>query len=93
MLLIKYCKVLGKGITNILIEQVGRGDILIKKIIYLSMSIGFYIIYFIILRFIWNEFVQYNAITQIIAFFILIFINIPLSVICTEKIFEEISRE
>nr|WP_312578031.1 hypothetical protein [Sedimentibacter sp.] len=64
-----------------------------KTIVYWGACIIFFIINFKILRFIYDKFVPFNTITDIIAIFIIIFVNIPLSVICTEKVFSIIREE
>ncbi|MBP1925102.1 putative membrane protein YwzB [Sedimentibacter acidaminivorans] len=64
-----------------------------KTIVYWGISIIFFIINFKILGFIYDKFVPSNTITDIMVIFIIIFINIPLSVICTEKVFSIVREE
>lgn len=62
-----------------------------KSIVYWEICIVFFIIYFKLLGFIWNNYVTFDsnlAITNAIQVFIIIFLNIPLSVISTEKVFK-----
>lgn len=58
-----------------------------RNLVYLGICIMFFILYFKILGFVWNKFVPFNTMTDIIALFIIISVIIPLSVFCTEKIF------
>jgi len=58
-----------------------------RNLVYLGICIMFFILYFKILGFIWNKFIPFNTMTDIIALFIIIAVIIPLSVFCTEKIF------
>lgn len=64
-----------------------------KNIIYWGICIAFFKAYFDILRFIWNSFVPLSTMTDVIAFFILVCLNIPLSLISTEKVIETIKRK
>lgn len=64
-----------------------------KTIVYWGISIIFFIINIKIIGFIYDKFVPSNTITDIMVIFIIIFINIPLSVICTEKVFSIIKEE
>jgi len=64
-----------------------------KTIVYWAICVIFFILNFKILEFIYDKVVPFNTITDIIAIFIIIFVNIPLSVICTEKAFSIIKEE
>lgn len=66
-----------------------------KNIVYWGICIAFFGLYFKILGFVWGKFVPFdtvNAVTNIIQIFIVVVVNIPLSVICTEKVFEIIKK-
>lgn len=64
-----------------------------KDIIYWIICIIFFALYFHILKFIWNTFIPFNTITDLVSLFIMIFVNIPLSVVSTEKIFTVIKEK
>ncbi|MFL0270147.1 hypothetical protein [Candidatus Clostridium radicumherbarum] len=64
-----------------------------KRIVFGIISIAFFVFFFEILKFIWDRFVPFNTLTDIISLFILIIINIPLSVICTQKVIKIIKQE
>lgn len=64
-----------------------------KNIIFGGIFITFFVIFFKVLNFIWNSFIPWNALTDIISFLILVFVNIPLSIICTKKVIKVIKEE
>lgn len=64
-----------------------------KNLIYLGICLVLYVLYFQIMKFIWDEFVPWNTATDVIALFVLVIVNVPLSVITTEKIFKIIKYE
>lgn len=66
---------------------------MVKRIVFWFIFVVFYILFFKILQFIWDEFVPFNSLTNIISLFILVVVNIPLSVISTQKLIEVIKRE
>ncbi|MFU0824221.1 hypothetical protein [Clostridium sp.] len=66
---------------------------MIKAIIYCGICIVFYVIYFVILRFIWDMFIPFNIVTDLISVFILIFVNVPLALISANKIVAIIRKE
>ncbi|MGO1470552.1 MAG: hypothetical protein ACTHW2_11065 [Tissierella sp.] len=63
-----------------------------KKLVRWSMNIVFYIIYFLILQYIENKLLPISPISNVIIIFVLIGINIPLSIFTTEKIFSIIEK-
>lgn len=66
---------------------------MMKKLSYLGIFIVFFLIYFKILSFLWTKFMPFNTASDIISVVILIFVNIPLSVISTEKLIKIIQKE
>lgn len=64
-----------------------------KNVVCWLICIAFFIIYFLLIKYIWNKFIPFNTSTDLIALFIIIFINIPLSIISTQKVFEIIKKE
>jgi len=66
---------------------------MLKKLVYLGIFIIFFLIYFKTLSFLWTRFAPFNTASDIISVFILIFVDIPLSVISTEIIFKIIKKE
>jgi hypothetical protein len=71
------------------------GDSTKKSMVCWGIYIAFFVIYYKLLGFIWDNFVPFDiniAITNIIQVFIIMFLNIPLSVISTEKVFKIIRR-
>jgi ABC-type phosphate transport system permease subunit len=64
-----------------------------KRIVFGMICIAFFVLFFEILKFIWDKFIPFNAVTDIVSLFILIVINIPLSVICTQKVIKIIKQE
>lgn len=68
------------------------GLIMRKKLVRWSMNIVFYIIYFLILQYIENKLLPISPISNVIIIFVLIGINIPLSIFTTEKIFSIIEK-
>ncbi len=64
-----------------------------KTIIYGGIFIMFFILNCKILGFVYDKFIPLNTIADIMVTFIIIFVNIPLSVICTEKVFSVIKEE
>lgn len=61
-----------------------------KNLAYWGTCAFIYVLYFQIIEFIWNRFVPWNTPTDLIALFVLIVVNIPLSVITTEKVIKTI---
>jgi TM2 domain-containing membrane protein YozV len=57
-----------------------------KRLILILLSILFFVIYFKILQFLYNAFVPFNTLTDIISIFIIIVVIIPASVISATKI-------
>ncbi len=57
-----------------------------NRLILIFLSILFFVIYFKVLQFLYNAFVPFNTLTDIIAFFIIIVVIIPASVISATKI-------
>ena len=64
-----------------------------KRIIFGAINIGFFVLFFVILKFIWNRFIPFNPLTDVISLFVLVIINIPLSIICTQKVIKVIKQE
>lgn len=65
--------------------------IIIKnKIIYIAMNVIIFIIYLFILKLIWNSFIPFNTVTDIIAVFIILIIIFPLTLITTEFVYKKI---
>ena len=63
-----------------------------KKIIYWIVGIVFYIIYFLISKFIFEDLIPLNPMGSFIAILILTVVNIPLSVFSTEKLISMIKE-
>ncbi len=57
-----------------------------KRFVFWIIFIAFYVLFFMILKFVWNRFIPFNVLSDIIGIFVLIVINIPLSAICTQKL-------
>lgn len=66
---------------------------MMKRLVFWGICIVFFVLFFKILKFIWDRFVPFNSLTDVISIFILVFINIPLSVICAEKIITVLKQE
>lgn len=64
-----------------------------KGIIFWGFVVIFFVIYFKFLRYIWDFLLPWNLYTDIIAVFIIIFVNIPLSVFSAEKIIKVIQSD
>jgi hypothetical protein len=64
-----------------------------KRLVFGAICIAFFVLFFEILKFIWNKFIPFDTLTDIVSLFILIVINIPLSVICTQKIIKVIQKK
>jgi hypothetical protein len=65
---------------------------MIKRIVFGGICIAFFVVFFKILQFIWDRFMPFNAVTDVISIFILVFVNIPLSIICAQKVFKVIKQ-
>jgi hypothetical protein len=50
------------------------------KLIFWGITTAFFVFYFGMLRFIWNAWVPFNAVTDVLALFIIAVVNLPLSV-------------
>lgn len=64
-----------------------------KKLVRWSMNIIFYVIYFLIFKNTVGRLFPISPVSNAIIIFILIVINIPLSIFTTEKIFTIIAKE
>lgn len=56
-----------------------------KRIVFFAVALIFYIAYFKILQWGLDKFIPFNRISNIIALFLLVVVNIPLSLISAEK--------
>ncbi len=56
-----------------------------ERIAFFAITLIFYIAYFKILQWGWDKFIPFNRISNIIVLFILVVVNIPLSLISAEK--------
>jgi hypothetical protein len=63
-----------------------------KNFIYFVVNIVVFILYFQILKVIWNKYIPWNIGTDLIGLFIFILVNIPLSVITTEFILKMVKK-
>lgn len=63
-----------------------------KNLAYWGVCAFIYVLYFQIIKFIWNRFVPWNILTDLIALFVLIVVNIPFAVITTEKVIKIIKK-
>lgn len=64
-----------------------------NSIIFWFLTILFFIIYFNVLMDLWNFFLPWNLYTDIVAVFVVIFVNIPLSVYSAEKLIKAIKSD
>lgn len=64
-----------------------------RSIIFWGFAVVFFIIYYSVLGHIWNFLLPWNTYTDIIAVFVIIFVNIPLSVFSADKIIKVISSD
>ncbi len=64
-----------------------------NSIIFWFLTILFFIIYFNVLMYLWNFFLPWNLYTDIVAVFVVIFVNIPLSVYSAEKLIKAIKSD
>jgi len=71
-----------------------KGDEIMKeRIIFGGFVFILFVVYFGIFRYLWNFLLPWNLYTDIIALFIIIFVNIPLSVFSAEKIIKIIRTD
>lgn len=61
--------------------------------IFWGLAVIFFIIYFKLLGFIWDLLLPWNTYTDIMAVFVILFVNIPLSVFSAEKIIKVIKSD
>lgn len=66
---------------------------MISRIVFWGFTVVFFVIYFLIFRYLWDLLLPWNLYTDIIAFFIIIFVNIPLSVFSADKIIKIIRSD
>lgn len=59
---------------------------MINQFKFWSIFIACFILSFIILKFIWDRFMPFTSLTDIISIFILVFVNVPLSAFCAQKL-------
>jgi len=64
-----------------------------ERIIFGGIVVIFFVVYFGIFRYLWSFLLPWNLYTDIIAVFIIIFVNIPLSVFSAEKIIKIIRSD
>ena len=64
-----------------------------KNLVRWLMNIVFYIIYFLIFKHTLGKLFPISPVSNVIIIFILIVVNIPLSILTTEKIFSIIEKE
>lgn len=64
-----------------------------RGIIFWGFAVAFFIIYYRVLGYIWDFLLPWNTYTDIIAVFVVIFVNIPLSVFSAEKIIKVIRSD
>lgn len=64
-----------------------------SRIVFWGFTVVFFVIYFLIFRYLWDFLLPWNLYTDIIAFFIIIFVNIPLSVFSADKIIKIIRSD
>jgi len=63
-----------------------------KNFIYFVVNIVVFILYFQILKVIWDNYIPWTILTDVIGVFIFIFVNIPLSLITTEFILKKVKK-
>lgn len=63
-----------------------------KNIVFGILTVVFFVVYWNLFRWIWHLWVPANPITEIIAMFTTVFINIPLSVISTQRVIKIIKE-
>jgi flagellar biosynthesis component FlhA len=75
------------------ILNVIKGNGMKSRIVFLGVTVVFFVIYFQIFRYLWDFLLPWNLYTDIIALFIIIFVNIPLSVFSADKIIKIIRSD
>ena len=61
-----------------------------QKLVSFFLSVVFFVIYFLVLRYIYNAFVPFNTLTDILSILIVLIVIIPVSVLTAEKTIEMI---
>ncbi|MGK0466244.1 MAG: hypothetical protein ACJAX4_001530 [Clostridium sp.] len=65
---------------------------IMKNFTFGLLSVIFFIFYYNVLLRIWNSWVPFNAVTDVISMFMFIFVNIPLSVISAQTVIKIIKK-
>lgn len=63
-----------------------------EKLVFFFLTAVFFVIYYKILIYIYDNFVPYNALTTVLSFFIIIIIILPLAVFSADKIIKVIKQ-
>lgn len=63
-----------------------------KNIVFCVLSVIFFIFYYYVFLQIWNSWIPFNALTDVISMFIFIFVSIPLSVISAQTVIKIIKK-
>lgn len=63
-----------------------------EKLVFIFLTAVFFVIFFKILVYIYDNFIPYNALTTVLAFFIIIIIILPSAVFSADKIIKVIKR-
>lgn len=59
-----------------------------RNILFALLTVIFFLVYFKLLQYLWNAWVPYNTITDILCIFVIIVVIIPVSLITTNVIFK-----
>ncbi len=59
-----------------------------RNILFVVLTVIFFLVYFKILQYLWNAWIPYNTVTDILSIFLIIVVIIPLSLITTNIAFK-----
>lgn len=59
-----------------------------RNILFVVLTVIFFLVYFKILQYLWNAWIPYNTVTDVLSIFLIIVVIIPLSLITTNIAFK-----